>query len=105
LADAAVALGKQRDELPWFEISKALAEYRQEHFAGAASWAQQTLANAGHLERDATAYAVLAMAQWRLKQYEVARLALSKATEIVDENLVLPESWGLEGRSLLGFRA
>jgi eukaryotic-like serine/threonine-protein kinase len=85
LAEKAVALGKQSEYLPWFEMCKGLAEYRQDHFAGAADWAQKALASSGQLlERDACAYLVVAMAQMQLKQGGPARVALAKAGEVVD---------------------
>jgi eukaryotic-like serine/threonine-protein kinase len=87
LADTAIVLGKQHEYLPWFELGKALAEYRQEHFASAANWAQKALDSAGQLERDASAYVVLAMAQWQLKQPGPARVAMGKAAELVDAKL------------------
>ena len=87
LADAAVNLGTQHPYFPWFELSKGLAEYRQGHFTSAESWAQKALGSPGQIERDATALSLLAMAQWQLNQNEAARLALNKASELVNENL------------------
>ena len=88
MADIAVTLGKQHQYLPWFQLGKALAEYRQEHFASAAEWSQKTLVSAGkQLERDTSAYLVLGMAQARLKNNAAAHLALGQARELLDEKL------------------
>jgi tetratricopeptide (TPR) repeat protein len=88
LADRAVTLGNQSEYLPWFQLSKGLADYRLGHFAGATNWTQKALMSAGQQrERDAAAYLVLAIAQMQLKQASVARLALRKAAEILAEKL------------------
>jgi len=88
LAERAVRLGKQSPYLPWFQLCKGLAEYRQGHFAEATNWTQKTLASAGpQLERDAAAYLVLAMAQMNLKQENVARIAWRKAATILNQKL------------------
>jgi len=45
LAETAVSRGKGQTSFTFFECSKALAEYRQGHWAGAVDWAQQAAAN------------------------------------------------------------
>ncbi len=87
-ADTAVALGRQSEFFPWFALCKSLAEYRQEHFAEAATWAQTSLATVGQLpERDAADYLVLAMAKMRLNQTGAAREALAQGAELVEKKL------------------
>jgi tetratricopeptide (TPR) repeat protein len=99
LAEKAVTLGKQSEYLPWFEMCKGLAEYRQDHFAGAADWAQKALASSGQLlERDACAYLVLAMARTKLKQDGAARGALSKARELLDGKIPKLDGGDLGGQ-------
>ncbi|HXJ56307.1 MAG TPA: hypothetical protein VNU68_06550, partial [Verrucomicrobiae bacterium] len=77
LADTAVTLGA-RDEgaMPFFSICKGLAEYRLGHFAASAEWAQKTLKSP---RKDAYphAYAVLALAHWKLDQKDDARAMLA----------------------------
>jgi tetratricopeptide (TPR) repeat protein len=98
-AEAAVALGRQSEYLPWFKLCKALAKYRQGDFSGSADWAQQTLASAGAiLERDAAAYLVLAMAQMKLRQGAAALIALGKGVEIVEKKLPKLDSGDLGGQ-------
>jgi tetratricopeptide (TPR) repeat protein len=88
LADTAVARGQQSEYLPWFQLTKALAEYRQGHFARAIEWANKVLACAGRLaDRDATAWLVVAMAQGQLNERKAAPFALNKAKEIVNAKL------------------
>ena len=87
-AETAVTLGQHNGYRPWSELAKSLAEYRQEHFVGAAEWAQKSLAAAGPLRsRDAAAYLVLAMAQMKLKQEPAARVALGQGAEMVEKKL------------------
>jgi tetratricopeptide (TPR) repeat protein len=86
LADTAVTVGKDgsryseyhRLSMPYFQLCKALSEYRQGHFAPAVEWAQKSLQDA-HNNSQAQAYPVLAMAQWRLGEKDLARAALAEA--------------------------
>ena len=79
LADVAVRTAGVNQYLPWSQLTKGLADYRQGHFAGGVEWAQRALLAAGKvLERDVQAYAVLAMAQHQLKHADEARAALGK---------------------------
>src|SRR5207244_7540634 len=58
-------------------VCKALSEYRQGHYADAVEWAQKPLGvsrNSVH----GSAYAVLAMAYWRLEKKDEARAMLAK---------------------------
>jgi hypothetical protein len=88
LADTALRLGAADDLLPWYQVAKALAEYRQEHFAGAADWAQKALSKAGKIpERDVEATAVLAMAQYHSQQSGQAPATLAKGIEITETSL------------------
>ncbi len=88
LAEVAVTAGKDYPELPWFQLCKALAAYRQGEPSTAATFARKTLTAAGwELERDATAYAILAMAEHQLKQPQQARQALAEAVSIIQTRL------------------
>jgi Flp pilus assembly protein TadD len=118
LADIAVTAGKDSRDLPWFEFCKALAEYRQGHFAGAVDWAQKALCHTGDQHNcDVEAYMVLAMAQYRCNQAELASVAFGKGVEIAESKLPKLESHDLgeawvdwliahalmcEGRALMG---
>jgi hypothetical protein len=88
LADTAVTLGISNRFLPYFQFTKALAQYRQADFDGALDWAGRTLAN----DRGRTgyqwdnylyveAYSVVAMAHFRLNHEIEARAVLAKAAE------------------------
>jgi eukaryotic-like serine/threonine-protein kinase len=99
LADTAVAPGRPARYPLWCEFAKSLAEYRQEHFAGAADWARKVLGSAGQLlERDASAYLVLAMSQMRLQQEGAARVTLGKAGDIFDGKIPTLDGGDLGGR-------
>ena len=77
LADTAVTLGaKDEGAMPFFEICKALSEYRLGHFANAAEWAQKSVDS---FRKDARphAYGVLALADWQLGKRDDARAMLA----------------------------
>jgi hypothetical protein len=63
--------------MPFFEIDKALSEYRLGHFAEAAKWAQKAL-DSPREEANWQASGVLAMADWRLGKNVDARAMLAK---------------------------
>jgi len=86
MADAAVTAGKDKAAMPYFQCCKALAEYRQRHFASAIEWAQQSLNGSPFIYAQAQAYAVLAMAHFQLKQDDEAKAALAKV-ELVQNQL------------------
>jgi serine/threonine protein kinase/tetratricopeptide (TPR) repeat protein len=76
LADMPVTLGAaDSGAMPYFQVCKALSEYRQGHFTQAADWAQRTVKTTA-IYAQGQAYAVLAMADWRLGQKDQARLML-----------------------------
>jgi tetratricopeptide (TPR) repeat protein len=82
LADTTVTLGV-RDEgaMPFFQVCKALSEYRQGHFVEAADWAQKTVKIPGAYAHG-HAYAVLAMAYWRLEKKEEAQAMLANGETV-----------------------
>jgi tetratricopeptide (TPR) repeat protein len=82
LADTAVTVGKDDWAMPYFEDTKALSEYRQGHFADAVEWAQKALKRSDMLFLNAHAYAVLAMAHWRLGDEVAARGMLDKGNSL-----------------------
>jgi serine/threonine protein kinase len=76
LADLVVTEGSgDAGGLPYFQVCKALSEYRMGHFAEAAEWSQRTIKTTA-LQAQAQAYAVRAMACWRLGQKGQAQLML-----------------------------
>jgi eukaryotic-like serine/threonine-protein kinase len=96
LAETAVSRGKGQTSFTFFECSKALAEFRQGHWAGAVDWAQRAAANSSPYSQ-AEACAILAMAQYKLHRLEAARDALTQCAEIVEKKLPKPESGDLGG--------
>jgi tetratricopeptide (TPR) repeat protein len=90
LADTAIMVGNQasrfsdyhRLSMPYFQICKALSEYRQGHFAPAVEWVQKSLQNP-QVNSQAQAYPMLAMAQWQLGQKDAARATLMEAEKSV----------------------
>src|SRR5258708_40353700 len=71
LAETAVNVGRDDWAMPYFEVCKALSEYRQGHFNAAADWAQKALDRSDVPYLMAHAYAVRAMALWQLGQKNV----------------------------------
>ena len=96
LADTAVKVGQDASRyseyhricMPNFQTCKALAEYRQGHFADAVEWVKKAIQNAP-VNAQAEAYPILAMAQWQVGEKEAARASLAKANASVAR--VLPE--------------
>ena len=83
MANTAVSEGQHRGALPYFQLCKGLAEYRQGRFASAADWMATVLTNRlSFLPLDTQAYMVLAMAQHQSQQIEPARASLAKGAEI-----------------------
>jgi len=90
LADLAVTNGAgDEGALPYFQVCKALSEYRQGHFAEAGEWAQKTLRLSGN-DAHGHAYAVLAMADWQLGNKEAALAMLAKGNALAPS--LMPES-------------
>jgi tetratricopeptide (TPR) repeat protein len=78
LADTAVTHGiGDRNAMPYFQDCKALSEYRQGHYREAVEWAEKPLKIPG-IYVHGHAYAVLAMAHWRLEKKDEARAMLAK---------------------------
>lgn len=83
LADLAIALRNSSDSLPYSQATKALAEYRQGHFAEAIDWAKK-LQNQSEFYARAHACAALAMAHWQLGQKNEARDALAQGKALIE---------------------
>jgi serine/threonine protein kinase/tetratricopeptide (TPR) repeat protein len=82
LADTTVTVGKDDWRMPYFQVCKALSEYRQGHFTDAMEWTQKALKRSNVLYLNAQAYAVLAMAYWRLGEKATAREILAKGNTL-----------------------
>ncbi|MHB8520974.1 MAG: tetratricopeptide repeat protein [Limisphaerales bacterium] len=96
LAETAVTGGTNQARLAYFQLVKALAEYRQGRFASAGDWSQKSLAGGGANPVDAVAAsAVLAMAQHRMKQSDEARRTVAQAVEAAQTKLPRLESGAL----------
>ncbi len=92
LADMTVTLGKgDEGAMPFFQVCKALSEYRQGHFIEAAGWAQKTISSP-RLDAHAHAYAVLAMADWQLGKKDQARAALAQGNVLAPSDLPADEA-------------
>jgi sugar lactone lactonase YvrE len=91
LADISVREGTSLDELPWFQLTKGMAEYRLGHFTNTLEWAQKVSIgrNPG---RDAETWAVLAMAHYHLQQLVEAHSALAKGVDIIETKLPKADS-------------
>jgi len=81
LADTTVTHGiGNKGAMPYFQVCKALSEYRQGHYAEAAEWAQKPLKVPG-VSAHGHAYGVLALAYWGLEKKEEARAMLAKGNQ------------------------
>ena len=85
-ANVAVTKGTNYSSYPLFQTCKALAEYRQEHFAEAMKWAGSAAKDSFPFSK-AEAFAILAMAQFKSGQTNQALAALSDCTNAIDQKL------------------
>ena len=99
LADRAVAGTEKHGDYRWFVFVKGLAEYRAGRDAEAVTWLKRFGPNADGVHVDASAFALLAMAQHRLGQEEQARAALHSAQVIFAKKMPDPAA----GRPFEGF--
>jgi serine/threonine protein kinase/tetratricopeptide (TPR) repeat protein len=82
LANMAVTQGAgDQGAIPFFQICKALSEYRQGHFRDAAEWAQKAIGSQ-RKEAQGHAYGILAMAYSQLGEKDEARAAIAKGEEL-----------------------
>ncbi len=90
LADLPVTFGtKDKGAMPYFQICKALSEYRQAHFAEAIKWGQKSL-DAPPVASHAHASAIVAMAYWKLDKKEEARAVLAKGELLAPREMPAP---------------
>jgi eukaryotic-like serine/threonine-protein kinase len=100
LADAAVTLGSSDASLPYFQACKAMSSYRLGRLREAADWAEKAVNGpTAEAQAKAKAFAVLAMARWRLGENDAAREALAEGNALApklvpqDDSVDLGESW------------
>jgi hypothetical protein len=91
MAELAVTTGTNESALAWFQMCRGLAEYRQRHFPQAVEWEQKSLVSTSS-DLNLEAYASLAMAEYQLGEFGLARAALAKGNEIADSKLPKVES-------------
>jgi serine/threonine protein kinase len=87
LADMRVTQGMgDQNAIPFFQVYKALSEYRQGHYAEAVEWAQKPL-GVSRNSVQGPACAVLAMAYWRLEKKDEARAMLVKGDALAPRTM------------------
>jgi tetratricopeptide (TPR) repeat protein len=98
LAGKSVSLGGTYPDAPYFQVAKAMSTYRLGRFAEAIEWAEKTIKST-IIYPNAHAYAILAMAHWKLGEKDVARLMLGKGESLTPkisperESVDLGDSW------------
>jgi hypothetical protein len=102
LADLAVTgITEQTGYYRWFVLAKGMAEYRAGHYAAAIDWLNRVSPQIDGERRDATVFAVLAMANHRLASAQgadatrldkEARKALQHAKAILSEKMPNPKA-------------
>jgi tetratricopeptide (TPR) repeat protein len=90
LADRVVTGTETRGNYRWFVFVKGLAEYRAGRHAEAVKWLERFGPSADGAQIDASAFAVLAMAQHRLGHQEKGRAALHSAQVLVTQKMPDP---------------
>ena len=100
LADIAVTRGSGESALPFFQACKAMSDYRLGHFAEAIEWGEKAVkSSTADAQAKAKAYAILAMANWRLGQKDAAQAMLAEGEKLAPgikpgpDALDLGESW------------
>ncbi len=87
LADFTIAHGaRETGAQPFFQVCKALSEFRQGHFPEAIEWAQKPI-QGSNVQAHGQAYAILAMAHWRLGEKDAAREMLVKGEALTPRTL------------------
>jgi len=76
--------------LPWFQITKALAEYRSAHYQQAIDWATSGRNTPDEVHRKIQADLIIALARYKLGLNDQAKLALSEAAEWIEKDLLHP---------------
>ncbi len=87
LANVAVTETEADPAHNWFEVTKALVDYRAGRFGPAARMIVQSAPSNEGIHRDALAFSILAMAQYRLGQIDEAKIALANARHIIAAKL------------------
>jgi eukaryotic-like serine/threonine-protein kinase len=77
LADKAVVAGSGTDDLPYFQVCKAMSQYRLGNFPEAIAWGNKA-AKSSISFAQGKANAIVAMAHWQLRQTDEARAALAR---------------------------
>lgn len=90
LADTAVTIGSTYDVMPFFQVCKAMSDYRQGRFLEAVKWAEKPL-NSTYVDAQAKAYAILAMVYWQLGQKDTAQAMLDKGNALAPSISPLPD--------------
>ena len=94
-AEKSVSLGSSHpDAMPWFQVAKAMSEFRLGHFAEAIEWGEKTI-KGSKIYPNAHACAVLAMAHWHLGQKDTARVMLAKGNSLTPNIPSIPEAVNL----------
>jgi tetratricopeptide (TPR) repeat protein len=89
LADTAVTVGAvDITAMPFFQVCKALSEYRLGHFSEAAQWAQKSVDNPRYASWHACG--ILAMADWQLGKKEEAKAMLARGEKLAPR--IMPAS-------------
>jgi serine/threonine protein kinase len=83
LADRAVTAGSSENALPYFQACKSMSAYRLGNYSQSIDWANKATATNSSRFAQAKAFAVQAMAHWRLGESKEAQAALGKGDELV----------------------
>jgi serine/threonine protein kinase len=98
LATLAVTKGKGHPAYHFFQFGQALAQYRLGNYKEATNWAQESVKNQFPYSQ-AEAYAVLAMAQYKLGDDNAARQALTNCNRVIASKLpALGQNLGFDWR-------
>ena len=81
-----MARGSNAPALPYFQFCEALAQFCLDHYEEAVNWARRA-AEGRFVHPKACAIAVIAMSQFKLRQFDEAQTALSGCNKIIEEQM------------------
>jgi hypothetical protein len=95
LLDRAVTKRPDHPGMPWFQMTRGLADYRAGRWADAAGWLEKSLAKQRPVDYAwASAHFLLAMTQQQRGQSDAARATLAQAREITERQVPTLEKSG-----------
>ena len=82
MAESAIVFAGNNPGMAYFQLAKAVAQYRLGRFTEALEWAEKSFGNNSEAPAQANACAIIAMAHWQLGHTDLARECLIKGNKL-----------------------